>query len=474
MMTNASLPLARVVRRLLGRAVAVLAAAVMAVPPLPAVAQEKQTLIRDAEIEQLLREYTGPIFKAAGIPTGKVKVTLISDRAYNAFVADGRRIFINVGALMDAGTPNEIIGVLAHESGHIAGGHLARLHEQLANAQLLAIAGMLVGAGAIVGAANSGNRVGNPGAGAAGVITGSQELARRNLLSYQRGEEQAADRAAVRFLSATQQSVDGLLATFHRFADASLFSSKAVDPYLLSHPLPQERIANLETLAAASPYKNVKDPPTLQARHDLMRAKLYGFVERQETVMRRYPASDQSLPARYARAVVAYRNGRKAEALSLTDSLIAQQPGNAYFWEFKGQVLLESGRATESLAPLRKAVALAPNAGLIRMLLGHALVATDNPAYTDEAVRELLNAVEREPEAPEAYRDLATAQARKGNIAMAELNSALFFFNTGQFNEAATQASRAMAKLPQGSPGWIRAEDIVNYRPLKADKPDKP
>jgi predicted Zn-dependent protease len=456
------------------RVIAVAAAASLALAHGPAAADDKKpTIIRDAEIEQLLREYTAPIFRAAGIPSGKVTVTLLGDRAYNAFVADGRRIFVNVGALMDSNTPNEIIGVLAHESGHIAGGHLARLREQLANAQIIAIAGMLLGAGAIVGAANSGNRVGNPGMGAAGVIGGSQEFARRNLLAYQRGEEQAADRAAVRFLDATKQSSEGLLATFRRFADASLFSSKSVDPYLLSHPLPQERIANLETLAAASPYRNIKDSPALQARHDLMRAKLYGFVERPDTVYRRYGQADQSAPARYARAVVAYRNGRQAEALALMDGLLAQQPNNAYFWELKGQILLESGRASESLAPLRKAVSLAPSAGLIRALLGHALVATENGAYTDEAIRELLNATEREPDAAEAYRHLATAQARKGNIAMAELNSALFFFNTGQFSEAATQASRAMAKLPQGSPGWIRAEDIVNFRPPKPDKPDK-
>ncbi len=435
----------------------------------PAMAQDsQQTIIRDAEIEALMRDYTVPVLRVAGIPTGAVKVVLVGDRSFNAFVADGRRIFINVGALMDARTPNEIIGVLAHESGHIAGGHLARQREALANAQILAIAGMLLGAGALAGAASSGNKVGNAGAGAGGIISGSQELARRNLLSYQRAEEQAADRAAVRFLDATRQSSEGLLATFRRFADSALFSARSVDPYLLSHPLPTERIANLETLAAASPYRATKDPTALQARHELMRGKLYGFTERADTVLRRYPPSDQSAPARYARAVVSFKNGRLADALAAMDGLIAQQPNNPYFWELKGQILLESGRARESLVPLRRAVALAPNAGLIRILLGHALVATDTPANTEEAIRELSNASQREPDAPEVYRHLATAYARKGNIAMAELNSAQFFFDTGKFSEAATQATRAMAKLPQGSPGWIRAEDIVNYRPPRS------
>ena len=241
------------------------AAAVFSVAfsPVLTQAQELRGIIRDAEIETLLRDYSRPIFAAAGIPAGSTTIVLMGDRSFNAFVAGERRLFINTGALMDAKTPNEIIGVIAHESGHIKGGHLSRLHQQLQNAQILAVVGMLLGAGAAVGAATSHGAVGNDGAGVMGAILGPQEMVRRSLLSYQRSEEQAADRSAIDFLNATHQSPQGLLETFKRFSQESMFRSTSVDPYVFSHPLPTERIANLESLASKSPYKDVKDSPAL-------------------------------------------------------------------------------------------------------------------------------------------------------------------------------------------------------------------
>ncbi len=422
-------------------------------------------IVRDAETEQLLRDYALPIFRAAGINAKASKIILVNDRAFNAFVANGQKIFINVGALMDAATPNEIIGVLAHETGHIAGGHLARLREQVANAKVLSVIGLLAGAGAIAGAATSGGQVGNPGMGAMGVLSGGQELIRRNLLAYQRSEEQAADLAAVRYLTATGQSPKGMLDTFARFADNGLFRSNSLDPYLLSHPLPTERISQLDRLAKQSPHFAMRDSAALQARHDLMRAKLFGFVERPDSVLRRYPPSNTSAPARYARAVLAYRSARLSEAISGIDGLIAEQPGNPYFHELKGQALLESGRAREAVGPLRRAVSLAPGAVPIRAMLGHALVATGDDGALDEAIRELTNATAREPESGEAFRHLATAYGRKGNIGMAELASAQAYFNAGDLVNAQTQASRAMSKLKPGSAGYLKAEDILNYRP---------
>jgi predicted Zn-dependent protease len=233
----------------------------------------------------------------------------------------------------------------------------------------------------------------------------------------------------------------------------------------VSHPLPDERIAQLESLAKQSPHLEAKDPAALQARHDLVRAKIYGFAARPDTVLRRYPGHNASAPARYARAVLAYRSARLAEALSLIDGLIKEQPGNPYFQEMKGQALLESGRAREAIAPLRRAVAASPGAVPIRAMLGHALVATGDPKLLDEAIRELSNATQREPETAEPFQHLATAYGRKGNIAMAELASAQAFMNAGDFKMAHTQASRAMAKLPPGSPGHVKAEDIMNARP---------
>ncbi|GAC1335022.1 MAG: M48 family metalloprotease [Beijerinckiaceae bacterium] len=430
-------------------------------------------IIRDAETEQLLRDYVTPIFHAAGINTKAAKIILVGDKGFNAFVADGQKIFINVGTLMEAKTPNEIVGVLAHESGHIAGGHLVRGRQALANAQIMSVAGMLASTAGIVATGATARRnnsaIGTDSAGMAGIMLGPQELVRRSMLSYQRTEEQAADRAAVRFLDATHQSSKGMLTVLERFANDALFQTSSLDPYLQSHPLPAERISNLQQLAKASPYFEVKDPPALQARHDLMRAKLVGFLGDSAEIGRRYPLRDTSLAARYARAISAYRFGRLPDALTQIDSLIAAEPNNPYFWELKGQVLLESGRAADALAPLRKATAMAPNAVPIKVLYGHALVATDRPADTNEAILMLANATQRDQDSSEAFEYLSMAYHRKGDTPKAQLAAAQGLFVAGKYVEARTQASRAQAQFKEGSPGWLKADDILNYRPPKAE-----
>lgn len=455
------------------RIVAVAAAiAVVVAPIMPAAAQSPRgasiSIIRDTEIEQLMRDYAAPIFRAAGIGGAPPDIILINDRSFNAFVVSSRRMFINIGVLMDAETPNEVIGVLAHESGHIAGGHLARFRQELANAQIFAVLGTLAGGAAIAGAVASRGNVGNAGIGVAGAATGGMEAARRSLLAYQRSEEQAADRAAVRFLEATGQSARGMLKTFQRFADSGMFASRAIDPYQLSHPLPTERIAQMETLARASAHFDKPDPPALQMRHNLARAKLFGFIDRADGVSRRYPGHDMSLPARYARAIAAHRSGRLQEALNGINSLLAAQPGNAHFHELRGQVLLESGQAAAALEPLRRAARASPNSGLIRAMLGRALLNAGNPALLDEAVRELTFATVREKEFSDPHRDLGIAHARRGNIGMAELSAAQAAFIDGDLVVAQTQATRALQKLPKGSPAALRADDIVNYRPPRS------
>lgn len=447
-------------------------ACLMALPlgaPVPASAQQSRgpIIIRDQEIENLMRDYVNPILGAAGIKKGSVQIILVQDRSFNAFVTDGRRMFINTGALMDAKTPNEIIGVIAHETGHIAGGHLQRLREQMATAQILAIAGMLLGAGAAIGTARS-PQVGQSGIGAMGIGLGAQDMAMRSLLQYQRGEEQAADRSALKYLEATQQSPKGLLETFQRFNQEAMFKTQGMDPYLVSHPFPQERISNLETTAKKSPYWDRKDPPALQARHDLMRAKLFGFTARPDEVGRRYPMSDNSAAARYARSIAAYRNKQLANALGGIDSLTREQPNNPYFWELKGQVLLEFGRANEAVTALKRSVALAPSSGLIKGMLGHALIQTGNPRNIDEAIIELSNAAQREPDSSENWRFLATAYSQKGQQGQAHLAAAQAYFTDGDYSAAATQANKAKQLLPPNSPGWLKAEDILNYRPPRS------
>jgi predicted Zn-dependent protease len=444
------------------RALSVCSAIAVTAASLPqtAAAQGRMPLIRDTEIEQLLRDYTQPILKTAGLANQNVKIVIINDRNFNAFVMDGKRIFVNTGALMESQNPNQLIGVLAHETGHIAGGHLSRLRDELANAQTMAIIAMLLGIGAMVAGGGSG------GAGQAGAaaIAGSQQIAQRTVLSYQRSQEEQADRAAVKFLNATGQSAKGMYETFRRFADQMLFTARQVDPYAQSHPMPAERVAALAEIARSNRYWDKKDSPDLQLRHDMMRAKISGFLEPPATVMRRYPQNDNSLPARYARAITTYKHGDLQSAVRQIDALIAAQPNNPYFYELKGQALLESGRGQEAVAPLRRAVQMLPNAPLIQIMLGQALVSTNNPAHADEAVAMLRNSLAREPEAPAGYQQLAMAYGRKGDLAQADLASAQAAFYRGDLKTARELAARAKARFPVGTPGWVRADDIASTK----------
>jgi len=419
-------------------------------------------VIRDAEIEQLMRDYSQPILRAAGLAQQKINVVIINDRSFNAFVMDGQHIFINAGALLDAQTPNQIIGVLAHESGHIAGGHLSRLREQLAAAQTQSIIAFLLGIGAMVAA----SRTAGPGDNPAAAILGPQEAIRRSLLSYQRAQEEQADRAGVKFLTATGQSTKGMYETFKRFADQGLFSARTADPYVQSHPMPAERVAALAEIARTSPYWDKRDSPELQLRHDLMRAKLSGFMERPDTVARRYPLSDTSLPARYARAIVTYRHADIRLATSQIDALIAQQPSNPYFYELKGQALIESGRPAEAIGPLRHAAKLAPRPELIQVMLAQALIATNSREAADEAVALLRVALAREPEVPDGYTQLAMAYGRKGDLAQADLASAQAAAARGDLKTARELAARAKTRFAIGSPVWVKADDIVSSKPV--------
>jgi predicted Zn-dependent protease len=434
----------------------------------PTLAQEAKgpPTLRDAETEQLLRDYTRPILRVAGLEKQNIQAVIINDGAFNAFVADGHRIFVNYGAILQSETPNQLIGVLAHETGHLAGGHLAKLREQLAQAQTQMIIAMLLGAGALVAGARSGNA--NNGLANAGVaaVVGPQQMIRATLLSYQRQQEENADRAGVKFLTMTGQSPRGMYETFKRFTNESLFAAHGADPYMQSHPMPADRVAALEGLARSSPYWDKKDDPALQLRHDMVRAKISAFMERSDTVYRRYPLSNESLPARYARAITTYLHGDLHSALTQIDGLIQVQPSNPYFYELRGQALLEGGRPTEAIAPLRRAVQLSNNAPLIEMLLGQALVATDNKAYTDEAIAILRAAVSREAEAPLGFAQLAMAYGRKGDYAEADLASAQAAFLRGDNKTARELASRAKTRFAVGTPGWVRADDIVSARPM--------
>jgi predicted Zn-dependent protease len=295
-------------------------------------------------------------------------------------------------------------------------------------------------------------------------------MIRRSLLSYQRQHEENADRAGVKYLTATGQSARGMYETFKRFSDEGLFAGRGADPYLQSHPMAIERVAALEGLARSSPYWDKKDDPALQLRHDMVRAKISAFMERPDTVYRRYPMSNNSLPARYARAIATYRHGDLRVAIAQIDQLIQEQPSNPYFYELRGQALLEGGKPVEAIAPLRRAVQLSNSAPLIEMLLGQALVASNNNAYTDEAINILRAAVARETEAPLGYSQLAMAYGRKGDYAQADLASAQAAYLRGDNKTARDLASRAKTRFAIGTPGWVKADDIVSAKPLPGQK----
>jgi predicted Zn-dependent protease len=449
------------------RATAILTATAIALTAGPAWAQPEPgrglPIIRDAEIEQLLRDYTTPLLRAAGLGPQNVQVVIINQKTFNAFVMDSRRIFVNAGALFESTTPNQIIGVLAHESGHISGGHLSKMRQEIANASTQMILATILGVGAMVAASAGGVQ----GAGQVGMaaISAPQEIIRRSLISYIRAQEEQADKAAVKFLTATGQSSKGMYETFRRFADQTMFAARHADPYAQTHPMPTERVQALETIAKTSPYWDKTDPPELQQRHDMMRGKLAGFLERPDTLARRYPLSDTSLPARYARAVSAYRFSDLRNVVAQIDGLIRAQPNNPYFYELKGQALMEGGKGAEAIAPLRQAVALAPKARLIRAMLAQALIAGNNPAHADEAIAILRDVLVHEKDLVNGYRHLATAYGRKGDLAQADLASAQASFASGDFKTARELAARAKTRLPTGSPGWVRADDIATYRP---------
>ncbi|MFY9772687.1 MAG: M48 family metalloprotease [Xanthobacteraceae bacterium] len=457
------------------RAIAALTAAAVGLASFPARPQTGASagipMIRDAEIEQLLRDYTAPIFRVAGLADQNIHVVIIDDKSFNAFVMDAHRIFINVGALMQATAPNQVIGVLAHETGHIVGGHLSKIRQELANVQTAALVGLLLGVGAIVaGARSGGSDSGNVGLAA---ITAPQALGLNHLLAYQRAQEESADRAGVRFLTMTGQSAKGMYDTFKRFADESLFSAQGANPYFQNHPMPQERMAALTELVK-TPYWGKKDSPELQFRHDMMRAKLFGFTERPATVLAHYPSTDTSLPARYARAIAAYRFGDPRNAIAQIDGLLQAMPNYPYFYELKGQALLEGGHPADAIAPLRHAVQLAPNSPLIQILLAQAIVATNDAKSADEAISLLHSAILKEPEVADAYTTLAMAYARKNSLADADLASAQAAFARGDNKTARELAERAKQRFPIGSPGWVRADDIVAFNKNQKQNPLRP
>ncbi|MCV0425866.1 MAG: M48 family metalloprotease [Roseibium sp.] len=452
-------------RRLVRKTVALICSVTIALPiaAAPANAQRgKLPLVRDAETEELLRDYAKPIFKVAGIANSEPQIILVNDKSFNAFVPDSRRMFINVGVLLEAESPGEVIGVIAHETGHIAGRHLVRLRAAAANAQIVSVIGMILGAGAAAAGAASGS--GQAASGGAAAALGATSIGQRSLLSYQRGEEAAADRAALKYLNATGQSARGMLKTFERMSDQQMFKRIYADPYAQSHPMAQERYKGLLNEAQKSKYFNQSEDYVLQYRHDLVRAKLFAFTSHPSATLRAYPRSDKSPAAQYARAIAAMKSRGKG-AVKEIDALIRTQPNNPYYYELKGQALLEGGDPKAAIAPFRKALSFKPNEPQFMVWLGYALVGANNPAYLPEAERVLKRAIQRDPNSGVAYSQLAIAHGRQGERAEADLATAKGLMVTGDFQAAKRYAARAQKSLKRGTPAWLQADDIVAYKP---------
>lgn len=425
-------------------------------------AQGRVPIVRDAEIEALIAEYASPILQAAGLSRSGIEIVLVNDHRFNAFVA-GRRIFIHTGALMAADTPNQIIGVIAHEAGHIAGGHQHRLREQMARAQTMAVVATLLGVGAA--AAGAAADIGGLGGAGAGLAAGGAEAARRSLLGYQRSEETTADRSAIDYLERTGQSGRGMLETFERLAGGLALTGANIDPYQISHPVPRERIANLKTLVEQSRYYERRDPPALQQRHDLMRAKIAAYTAGQNAVARLFRNNPGSLPALYGDAILTYLYGNPRDALAKVDRLIASQPNNAYFHELRGEILIKANRPREAADAYAKAISLAPSSsGLLRVGYGQALLATGQPDLVRKAAAELKSGLAQEPEYVNGYRFLAQAYGQLGQIGAAELATAEGYFHAGEYRDAKIFAARAQTKFKRGSPDWLRAQDIIDFK----------
>lgn len=419
-------------------------------------------LIRDSETENLVRDYSRPIFSAAGLSSQNIAIHIIGAKSFNAFVVDGRNMFIHMGAIMQSATPNQLIGVMAHEAGHISGGHLSRLRAHASKAATLDLMlKILGGALLIAGGAGSNQDVSRAGQ---GIFSGSSYQTQRSINRYRQSEEYAADQAAFAYLTRTRQSAKGMLETFEFFASQSIGSLKYSDPYVLSHPLPRQRINQIREKAERSPYFNKKDPKQLIHRHNMVRAKLVAFTTAPNLVFNKYQ-KETNLPARYAKAIATFRATGLKGFLPKINALIKEHPNNPYFHELKGQFLLEAGKPRQAVAPLETAVKLLTRgSALVRIMLAQALSQIPGKQYTDQVIRHLKIALVQEKRSSIGYRLLATAYAKKKQIANAELASARAYFFEGKLDLARNQALRAKKKLKRGSPGWIQADDILAFQ----------
>ena len=414
--------------------------------------QKPLRLIRDAEIERTIRAYASPVYGATGLSADEVKVYLINDNRLNAFVAGGQNIFLNTGLLIRAENAGQVIGVVAHEAGHIAGGHLVRLRAAVREAQIKQVIAFILGAGAAIAAKDA-------RAGAATISLGGK-IAEGTFLKYTRAHERAADQFAVTAMDRAGISARGLLAFMQVIESQELMISARQDPYVRTHPITSERIAFLRAHIARSPVSDRPLPARFVEMHARMRAKLVGFINPTDEVFRIYSPTNTSMASRYARAIARHRNAETAKAIALIDGLIKERPKDPFFHELKGQISFESGRIPEAVVSYRKAVQLAPSESLIRVGLAQALVAVGSQAQLRQALTHLRVAVRGDDAHPLAWRLLGITYGKLGRIGEASWALAEYGYLIGDKRQVWGNIGRAEKLLKRGSPAWLRIQDI--------------
>lgn len=411
-------------------------------------------MVRDAETETSIREYATPLFEAAGLNPESVRIYLIHDSSLNAFVAGGQNIFLHTGVLMTANDVGEVIGVIAHEIGHIAGGHLARTQGALENARSAGtIASILgIGIGILTGR-------GDVAAAAAG---GGGDVAARSFLSFSRGQESAADHAALRYLDSTGQSAKGIHAFLSVLEDQDLLSASNQDPYMRTHPMSRERIAAIEQHLRESPHTDTPSRERWQRAHERIQAKIYAYTNPLTYVLRKYPETDQSVAARYARAFAYYRKPDLEKALEHIDALLFEFPEDPYFHELRAQMLFEHGKVHEALPSYQRAVDLAAPSSVLYLELGQAQIASEDDSLLLAAEENLRRSIALERNSAMAWRQLAISYGRQGKMPMSSLALAEEAILRGRKPDAIYHAEKAAGQFSEGSREWLQAQDILN------------
>ena len=412
-----------------------------------------QSILRDAETEAMFDQMAGPLAKAAGLSPRAVKVVLINDDSINAFVVGGQTVYVHSGLIYAADNANQVQGVIAHELGHIADGHVALGDAAAKPAMGIYLLSMVLGLATM---AAGGGEAG------AGILAAGQQVAMGKFLAFSRVQESTADASGARYLNDAGVSGRGMISFFKKLQQQEYrYGLGEIDPYMQTHPLSGDRIANLAADLQASTSWNAKPDTALEERFKRVRAKLQGYARDPRQTLNAYPDSDTSVYARYARAYAYHKGGYPDKADAEAAALIARDPNDPYFQEIQGQILLEAGKPTEALVPLRAATQGSRSNALIATTLGHALIATEDKANYPEAIRVLRTAISRDDQNPFAWYQLGTVYERTGDTARAALATAERASMTGDSRTAAASAAYALANIAPNTIDWIRAQDIA-------------